>query len=217
MTYSKWWMTIRNVWFSYRLPSPLVVPDLQAEWLEGLTLAARASCDMITLCLKEQWDLNIFPRAVGVALVLCYHSLSMGAVHLKHYYPATSLPTYLDIAPLLDQIQAVLKDSALSIRTMLNQAQATLDEYKRQLDVQSRRGSDHGHDEGQGNGPGLYDFGSGKDGFGIDGNIFDISGIGGISQTGSIGMGLWDPLMGFNDGWDWQQPDGSGRPFWDRQ
>lgn len=216
MTYSKWWMTIRNVWFSYRLPSPLVVSELQVEWLEGLTLAAKASCDMITLCLKEHWDLNIFPRAVGVAIVLCYHSLSMGAAHLKHHYPATPLPAYLDIAILLDQMQGVLKESALSLRTMLSQAQATLDEYKRQLDVQSRRGSDDGQHVDHGDGSAMYDFGIGRDFSGIDGNLFDASAIGGIGQTGSFGMGLWDPLMGFNDGWDWQQPDGSGRPFWDR-
>lgn len=216
MTYSKWWMTIRNVWFSYRLPSPLVVPELQVEWLEGLTLAAIASCDMITLCLKEHWDLDIFPRAVGVALVLCYHALSMGAAHLKHHHPATPLPAYLDIPVLLDQMQSVLNKSALSIKTMLKQAQATLDEYNRQLNVQSRKGSDNGQDVGQGGGQGLYNFGSNRDDYGPEGDMFDVPGIGGTGQTGTFGMGLWDPLVGFNDGWDWQQPNGSGRPFWDR-
>jgi hypothetical protein len=241
MTYSKWWMTIRNVWFSYRLPSPLVVPNLQVEWLEGLELAAAASEDMITRSLREEWDLGVFPRALGVALVLCYHTLSMGATHLKHYHPDIPLPSFLDIADKLDGIEAVLKESALSLQTMLSRAQVTLDEYKRQLATQSNRGSDGGHESSDDQAhhqhdPGLngqaapnvsFDFGMPLDfSFGgmstLDGNAggqafdhFSQPGLGG-GVANPMGMGFWDPLMGFNDAWDWQQPDGSGRPFWDR-
>ena len=210
MTYSKWWMTIRNVWFSYRLPSPLVVPELQIEWLEGLSLAAKASCDMATLCIEEDWKLHVFPRAVGVSLVLCYHTLSMGAAHLKHYSPTAPLPIYLDIEHRLKRLQLILAGSALSIKTMLNRAQVTLDEYKRQLAGQSRKGSDHGQERAPTDGSGLFNFGFGGD------FQLDASGFEGLGQTGSIGIGLWDPLMGFNDGWDWQQTDDSGKPFWDR-
>jgi len=210
MTYSKWWITVRNVWFSYRLPSPLVVAELQNEWLEGLALAAKASCDMVTLCIEENWNLHVFPRAVGVSLVLCYHSLSMGAAHLKHYSPTTPLPIYLDIEHLLERLQRILAESAISIQTMLSQAQVTLDEYKRQLAGHSRRGSDYGQDRLPADGSGLFDFGLGGD------FQLDASGFGGLGQTGSVGMGLWDPLLGYNEVWDWQQTDVGGRPFWDR-
>lgn len=242
MTYSKWWMTIRNVWFSYRLPSPLIIPRLQVEWLEGLQLAAAASDDMISRCLREAWDLDVFPRALGVALVLCYHTLSMGVLHLKHYHPDIPLPPFLDIADKLDGMQAILKESATSLRTMLSRAQVTLDEYKRQLATQSNRGSDGGHEMSDDqahqhqqdpaiNGNGMagvsFDFGMPFD-FSFGGAIAPDTNAGGqtfdpFSQPGfgggganPMGMGFWDPLMGFNDAWDWQQPDASGRPFWDR-
>lgn len=252
MSYSKWWMTIRNVWYIYRLPSPLVVPGMQVEWLEGLNLAAQASVDMVTRCLKEEWDLGVFPRALGVALVLSFHTLSMGALHLRHYHPELSPPSFLGPSTMdsLDRLQNILKNSAVSLRTMLTRAQVTLDEYKRQLVNQSHRGSDRGTDTGadttsedaansrqhprmedqqqptlnpfdlgglpisfsQGAGDSTLDMAEG--GMGMFDPFQLHSGFGG--GTGPAGMGFWDPLMGYNDAFDWHQPDHSGRPFWDR-
>lgn len=225
---------------------------MQVEWLEGLDLAAQASVDMVTRCLKEEWDLGVFPRALGVALVLCFHTLSMGATHLRHYHPEIPPPSFLGPSTMesLEQLQGILKSSAVSLRTMLTRAQVTLDEYKRQLANQSHRGSDRGAENGadatsedaantlqhsgvnhqQQSTLNPFDLGSGLTSFGQgigDGTLEMTEGGTGIFDpfqlhsnfgggTGPVGMGFWDPLMGYNDAFDWQQPDHSGRPFWDR-
>lgn len=107
----------------------------------------------------------------------------MGAAHLKHYSPTVPLSIYLDIEHLLKRLQLILAESALSIKTMLSQAQVMLDEYKRQLAGQPRRGSHHGQDRSLEDESGLFDFGLGGD------FQLDASGFGGLGQTGSVGMG----------------------------
>lgn len=236
MTYSKWWMTIRNVWYTYRLPSPLFIPDMQVEWLEGLTLAAEASVDMVTRCLGEEWDLRVFPRAVGVALVLCFHTLSMGATHLRHYHPQLPTPAFLDISHSLARLQARINSGAVSLRTMMGKAEKTLDEYNRQIVTQAHRDSEEGREnpflntsqqrstEHQPPFTTSYDYTLNSDiGFDLEGGNIG-QGIGGFDPTqqahgfgngmGQTGIGYLDPLMGFGDAWGFQQS--TDTPFWHR-
>jgi hypothetical protein len=46
ITYTKWWATFRNIWFLYRLATPLLVDEVYAQWLVGMQLAADASVDI---------------------------------------------------------------------------------------------------------------------------------------------------------------------------
>ena len=134
LSYSKWWMTIRNLWFSYRIPTPLLHGTVFDEWIEGMTLAAQASADMISLCLEEGWSLASFPKAIGTAVVLCYHTLSMGVAHFAHQSPSHPLPQV--VASVIDKLPTMriyLEEACPALRFMVLKTQSTLEDYKRHL------------------------------------------------------------------------------------
>ncbi|RSH95590.1 hypothetical protein EHS25_000682 [Saitozyma podzolica] len=210
ISYAKWWIATRNVWFSHRIATPLVVKEVCDEWGVGSSLAAQASNDMVAQCLEEGWDLRTFPKAIGTALVLCYHSLSKGKEHLRYHFPDQPLPEWLDGYDRLQAIQAVLKDSCPALQHMLLRAQVTLDEYKRQLDLQSRFYMADLVDTSHSAPPFSFDF---SVDFGLEGVRLEAMDSGSNSRGQSNGiLPPWDPFTELGGGWDWQQTT----TLWDR-
>jgi hypothetical protein len=143
-------------------------------------------------------------------LVLCYHSLSKGKEHLRYHFPDQPLPEWLDGYDRLQAIQAVLKDSCPALQHMLLRAQVTLDEYKRQLDLQSRFYMADLVDTSHSAPPFSFDF---SVDFGLEGARLEAMDSGSNSRGQSNGiLPPWDPFTELGGGWDWQQTT----TLWDR-
>lgn len=102
-----------------------------------MALSASASADLLAHCLEEGWDLTAFPKAIGTAVILCYHTLSMGVCHFQRQHPAEPLPPVLgeQTSEHLRDIETYLDRSCPALRHMLHRTQSTLSEYRRQLTI----------------------------------------------------------------------------------
>lgn len=142
VTYYKWWACARNVWYATRIPTPSLLPDAYDEWMDGLALVAEASRQMVVQCLEEQWQLDVYPRAIANALVLCVLALSNGISHRQYHFPNHPLPNTLDVGQPLKDIKKVLRDLNPTVAAMLARAEATQGEYDRtQSNPDSANGS----------------------------------------------------------------------------
>ncbi|WOO85381.1 Glucose transport transcription regulator RGT1 [Vanrija pseudolonga] len=188
-TYYKWWAATRNVWFAYRLASPLVVPQVIAQWEVGMELAAEASNEMITRCIAEDWDLKTFPKSIGTALILCFLAISMARIHHSRYHADEALPPLLDIGGKLDELQVMLERSNEILAEMLLRTRTNLDDYRRQLDARG------GPQEAP------FDF------------TFDMGFRGGRMGGAESGLDAMDPFAGLEYWWNWQLPSGEGLGF----
>lgn len=169
---------------------------MQYEWIESLALGAQASADMIDQCLSEQWDLCAFPKAIATALILCFHTLSMAVAHLGVYFPLHVVPSSLDSSR-LDTLSNHLSASCPTMQATLRRACTTLDEYRRQIRVQSRRPSNAGMQLDASAAPFSFNF------------VFDVDGRSVNPVYGDMGNGVvshWDPFAELGNGWNWQQP-----------
>lgn len=135
ITYCQWWVSARNVWSIYRLPSPLLGDQTHTSWLQAMTLAAQLSIRMLNNCLEESWRLAHWPAAIGRAVMLCYVALSTGIIYFQHLHPKSPLPDTLNIASLLSSIHANLSRCDTELGRMISGTEERLAEYKSQLET----------------------------------------------------------------------------------
>jgi hypothetical protein len=192
------------------LATPLLVDDVYEQWLVGMKLAADASVDLVTRCLQEQWEIRTFPRAICTALVLCYHSLGMGSIHLDHYFPNETIHPMQSMSDKLSTIEAILKELGPSIKVLLCRAQISLEGYKRQLALETLN-----NDLSNGAVTNMDDLSfllSPVD----QADKRTDTGFMQVFRPDALGLDDWDPLSDWGNGWQWQPTGSNAKNFWDR-
>lgn len=195
VTYCRWWVSIRNIWSIYRLPSPLFTEAAYKAWLEGMELAASAASDMINRCLLENWRLGRLPAAFGNAIVLCYAALSTGLSHFERHFPFLPLPTCLDVQESLSAIERHIQNENAVLAKMIKDTNERLQEYRRHLATQ--RNGCPTDIEGLSQWQGFGDVSTAVP--------FDMSGV-----TGERGQDVTNPsdmLAGMENWWNWTFTD----------
>lgn len=130
-----WWVTSRNIWAIYRLPSPLFVDEMSEAGLEALAIATEASYDMIQSCLDNKWDLSTLPKSFGTGIVLCYLAASNDLLHKQRSILGTAqgVPE-VERMDKLEAIRHVLYRNGGTLARMLKKTQESLDRVATQLD-----------------------------------------------------------------------------------
>jgi len=171
ITYYKWWSTARNVWAIYHLPLPSIVGAINETWIEAMIMAATVSKELILCCLTEEWRLDLLPKAIGSAVVLCHALLSTACLYYSVTYPDSALPDCIDNTDLLREIEQLLESSGYELSSALARTREKLADCRTQLEHQATSASEHSD-------PNL--FASGDDNFMLSLGLF------GETDTGSI-------------------------------
>jgi hypothetical protein len=174
ITYYKWWSTARNVWAIYHLPLPSIVDAIAETWMEAMIMAASVSKELIFCCLTEEWRLDLMPKAIGSAVVLCHALLATACLYYSVTYPDWPLPESIDNEGLLREIEQLLESSGHELSSALARTREKLADRRAQMDHQVLAASEHSD-------PNL--FASGDDNFMLSLGLFGDPDTGAIDYT----------------------------------
>jgi len=198
VTYCKWWVSVRNIWSVYRLPSPMLIDAAYDAWLAGMILAASSGIDMVNRCLDEKWRLGRLPAAIGNAIVLCYAALSTGIIHFQRHFPSQPLPPCLDVKLSLEAIEAHIRGETVGLASLIDGINEKLLEHRLHLDT--TRDVNFADIDGISQWPALGDLSTSAP--------FELSGItGNMSGDAAIAN---DVIAGMENWWDWTFTDFGG-------
>ncbi|WVW80730.1 hypothetical protein I302_102716 [Kwoniella bestiolae CBS 10118] len=173
----------RNVWFIYRLPTPILTAEVIDAWLDGMTEGLRTATEFIRQCLAEKWDLTTIPKACGTALVLSVLAISTGIIHYKHHFPELLLPGELDIEGVLREMQDYLSRCGHGLTMMLERSQENLEEYRIQILNQLVADDEYRY-------------------LVPENNVFGSQ----VDNEPGSGSGVLDLFSGLDTWWNWQLP-----------